>query len=177
MRDVLSVHECLIKFVPVRAKDRILCQDRLEHFGDRDFAEVFQHFVRHLSVAVPCDQNRDLLRRQPPLRGLAAPIASCAPQVPRTFERLQEEGLVGLDYPLEAAVLLVPQAMQETVTPPETGAVVDPAFSGHLADTQAVNHRLGILQPLLLFPQARGGPRGCVEGLQAAFTTVALHPV
>ena len=129
-------------------------------------------------MAVPYDQNRDLLRRQPPLRGLAASFASCAPQVPRTFERLQEEGLVGLDYPLEAAVLLVPQPMQETVTPSETGGVVDPAFSGRLADTQAVNHRLGILQPLLLFPQARqGGPSGCVEGLQAAFTTVALHPI
>lgn len=178
MSDVLGVRKCPIGFVPVRAKDRVLRHDRLEHFGDRGFAEVFEHFVRHLPVTVPRDQNRNLLCRQSPLRGLATPFAGCAPQIPRTFERFQEEGLVGLDYPLEAAVLLVPQPMQETVTPPEAGGCVDPAFPGRLADTQAVNHRPGILQPLLLFPQARqGGPGDCVEGLQAALATVALHPV
>lgn len=124
------------------------------------------------------NQNRDLICRQPPFRNLAAPFAGSALQVPRTFERLQEEGLVGLDYPFEATVFLVPQPTQESVAPPETGGGVDPAFSGRFADTQALNHRLGILQPLLLFPQARqGSSRGCVEGLLAAFTTVALHPV
>ena len=103
----------------------------------------------------PCRVIREVFccnPRQPPLRGLAAPFASSALQVPRTFERLRDEGLVGLDYPLEAAVLLVPQPTRETVTPAETGGGVDPAFSGRLADTQAVSHRLGILQPLLLFP-------------------------
>ena len=150
MRDVLSARECPIRFVPVRAKYRILCQDRLEHFGDRDLAEVCQHFVRHLSVAISCDQNRDLLLRQPPLRGLAAPLAGSALQVPRIFERFQEEGLVGLDYPFEATVLPVPQPTQESVTPAETGGGVDPAFSGRFADTQTINYSLGIRSNVLL---------------------------
>ena len=42
MSDVLGVRKCPIGFVPVRAKDRVLRHDRLEHFGDRGFAEVFQ---------------------------------------------------------------------------------------------------------------------------------------
>ena len=54
------------------------------------------------------NQNRDLICRQPPFRNLAAPFAGSALQVPRTFERLLEEGLVGLDYPLEDKVLLDP---------------------------------------------------------------------
>ncbi len=71
---------------------------------------------------------------------------------------------------------LVPQTTQESVTPAETSGGVDPAFSGRYADTQALNHLLGKLQPLLLFPQAsQGCSSGCVENLLAAITTVALH--
>src|SRR5271167_5132363 len=101
--------------------------DLPERGGDAGGVEPRQDGIDGRAGAVAGDDDWDLLRRQPPLGSLAAPLARCSRQIAAfALEGFEDEGLVRLDDPGQARRLVEIERGQEPMSPPERGGVWPP---------------------------------------------------
>src|SRR5208283_1774387 len=124
------------------------------------------------------DDDWDLLRRQTPLGGLAAPLARCSRQIAAfALEGFEDEGLVRLDDPGQARRLVEIERRQEPMSPPERGGVGHLAAFRGLRDRLAGDQRLRLVRPAILVMQAgqrRSGQRvECLPAVRAAVPRLA----
>src|SRR5271165_4071631 len=106
---------------------------------------------RATAGAVAGDDDWDLLRRQTPLGGLAAPLARCSRQIAAfALEGFEDEGLVRLDDPGQARRLVEIERGQEPMSPPERGGVGHLAAFRGLRDRLAGDQRLRLVSPAIL---------------------------
>src|SRR5271166_817029 len=141
---------------------------------ERGCIEPRQDGIDGRAGAVAGDDDWDLLRRQTPLGGLAAPLARCSRQIAAfALEGFEDEGLVRLDDPGQARRLVEIERGQEPMSPPERGGVGHLAAFRGLRDRLAGDQRLRRVRPAILVMQAgqrRPGQR--VECLLAARAAV-----
>ena len=94
------------------------------------------------------------------------------------LERFQDERLVRLDNSSQRLGLVQGGRAEKPVTPAERRAGMDIAALGGLRHAGSLDHRLGVIEPALLFAQSRHRRLGQgVEGAPAAFAAIARHSV
>ena len=105
---------------PIAARFRWLGDDPPER-GRRGGVEPRQDGIDGRAGAIAGDDDWDLLRRQTPLGGFAAPLARCSRQIAAfALEGFEDEGLVGLNDPGQAQRLVEIERGQEPMSPPGT---------------------------------------------------------
>ena len=123
---------------------------------DAGGVEMRQDGIDGGAGAVAGDDDRDLLRRQAPLAGLAAPLARCPRKVAAlALEGFQDERLVRLNDPGQALRLVEIESAREPMPPPERGGV------GDLAALRGFGDRLAMDQPPA--PDRASGPGGAIQ--------------
>src|SRR5271157_5446928 len=166
------------KTASIAAQFRWPGNDLPERGHDAGGVEPRQDGIDGRAGAVAGDDDWDLLRRQTPLGGLAAPLARCSRQIAAfALEGFEDEGLVRLDDPGQAPRLVEIERGQEPMSPPERGGV------GHLAAFRGLRHRLAgdqrlrLVRPAILVMQAgqrRPGQRvECLPATRAAVPRLA----
>ncbi len=166
--------ECGDRRTSIAAKFGRPGNDLPERARDANGVEPRQDGIDGRAGAVAGDDDWDLLRRQTPLGGLAAPLARGSRQIPAfALEGFEDEGLVRLDDPGQAQRLVEIERGQEPMSPPERGGVGHLAAFRGLRDRLAGDQRPRLVRPAILVMQAgqrRPGQR--VECLPAARAAV-----
>ena len=163
---------------PIAAQFRWLGDDLPERGRDAGGVEPRQDGIDGRAGAIAGDDNWDLLRRQTPLGGFAAPLARCSRQIAAfALEGFEDEGLVRLDDPGQAQRLVEIERGQEPMSPPERGGVGHLAAFRGLRDRLAGDQRLRLVRPAIPVMQAgqrRPGQRvECLPATRAAVPRLA----
>jgi len=143
--------------------------------GDGGGVETRQDGVDCRTAAVAGNHDRDLLHRQAPLGGFAAPLA-CGPRKIGAFalEGLQNERLIGLDDPGQMLRLVEIERRQEPMAPAEGRGVGHLAAVRRLGDRFAVDQGLRLIVPAVHMAQSsQGCPSQRIERLATAYTAIA----
>ena len=124
-------------------------------------------------------EDGNVLEEQAGVLRLAAPLARPAGKIGASaLEQFQDERLVRLDNSSQRLGLVQGGRAEKTVTPAERRAGMDIAALGGLRHAGSLDHRLGVIEPALLFAQSRHRRLGQgVEGAPAALAAIARHSV
>src|SRR5271166_1707298 len=143
--------------------------------GDGGGVETRQDGVDCRTAAVAGNHDRDLLHRQAPLGGFAAPLA-CGPRKIGAFalEGLQNERLIGLDDPGQMLRLVEIERRQEPMARAEGRGVGHLAAVRRWGDRFAVDQGLRLIVPAVHVAQSsQGCPSQRIERLAAAYAAIA----
>src|SRR3954466_14844976 len=173
MRDNLSLPRKGDNGAAAVAAERVgLGDNPIQSSSDRDAVQPRQYRIRRGALTVAGDDDGDLLSGQAPLGRRPATLA-CLPWQPRALalERFQNEGLVALNNARQRLRLVGRQCGEEPVPPAECGGVVHTAAPRRFGKADAVDHRPGLLAPLLAHAQLCQRRLG--QGVEGAGTGLA----
>ena len=153
--------------------------DARQRGADRSAVDLRQNGVEGRALPVAGDENGNVVLMEARMPGLSAALARLSRQIgPPALEGFEDEGFVRLDDSAQRSRLVGGGSAQKPMPPAEGRRRMDAAQFRGLRQALALDHRLGVIEPLLLLAQMRHRRLGQrVERAPAALAAKPQQPV